>query len=77
MRLLETYELAAVTAAVERALTLAIADAGAVRLLLEQARQPEVAAFNLVGRPQLSALSLPPPDLTAYSYLTSRKGVKS
>jgi len=77
LRLLETYELAAVTAAVERALTLAIADAGAVRLLLEQAQQPVVAAFNLVGRPQLSAVSLPPPDLTAYSLLTARKGVKS
>jgi hypothetical protein len=77
LRLLETYELAAVTAAVERALTLAIADASAVRLLLEQARQPVVAAFNLAGRPQLSAVSLPPPDLTAYSNLTARKEVKS
>ena len=77
LRLLETHELAAVTAAMERALTLAIADADAVRLLLEQARQPVVGAFNLAGRPRLSAVSLPPPDLTAYTNLTSRKGVKS
>jgi transposase len=77
LRLLETYELSAVTAAVERALTLAIADAGAVRLLLEQARQPVVAAFDLAGRPPLSAVTLPPPDLTVYTNLTSRKGVKS
>ena len=77
LRLLETHELAAVTAAVERALTLAIADADAVRLLLEQARQPRVGGFDLAGRPQLSALRLPPPDLTVYANLTSRKGVKS
>jgi transposase len=77
LRLLETHELSAVTAAIERALTLAIADADAVRLLLEQARQPRVGAFNLAGRPQLSAVCLPPPDLTAYTNLTSRKGVKS
>jgi len=77
LRLLETHELAAVTAAVERALTLAIADADAVRLLLEQARQPRVGGFDLAGRPQLSALRLPPPDLTVYTNLTSRKGVKS
>jgi transposase len=75
LRLLETHELAAVRAAVERALTLAIADADAVRLLLEQARQPPVESFDLAGRSPLSALRLPPPDLTVYSNLTSRKGV--
>jgi hypothetical protein len=77
LRLLETHALAAVTAAVERALALAIVDADAVRLLLEQAHQQPAAVFDLAGRPQLSALRLPPPDLTAYSQLTSRKGVKS
>jgi hypothetical protein len=77
LRLLETHELAAVTAAVERALSLAIADADAVRLLLEQARQPVVGGFDLSGRPQLSGLRLPPPDLTGYTNLISRKGVKS
>jgi transposase len=77
LRLLETHALAAVTAAVERALTLAIVDADAVRLLLEQAHQQPVAGFDLAGRPRLSALRLPPPDLTAYTNLTSRKGVKS
>jgi transposase len=77
LRLLETHELTAVTGAVERALTLTVSDAEAVRLLLEQARQPVVGGFDLAGRPQLSALHLPPPDLTAYTVLTSRKGVKS
>jgi transposase len=77
LRLLETHELAAVTAAVERALTLTVSDAEAVRLLLEQARQPSVGGFDLAGRPQLLAVHLPPPDLAAYTALTSGKGVKS
>jgi hypothetical protein len=76
LRLLETHTLAAVTAAVERALALAIVDADAVRLLLEQAQQQPVAGFDLAGRPRLSALRLPPPDLTAYANLSPRKGVQ-
>lgn len=76
LRLLERHPLAAVVAAVERALTLAIADAEAVRLLLEQARQQPVGGFDLAGRPELLAVQLPPPDLTVYAQLTSRKGVK-
>jgi transposase len=76
LRLLETYDLAAVTAAVERALTLAVADADAVRLLLECAREQPAAGFDLTGRPQLLAVQVPPPDLAAYGALTSRKGVK-
>jgi transposase len=76
LRLLETHPLAAVTAAIERALTLAVADADGVRLLLEHAQQRPVAGFDLSGRPKLSAVNLPPPDLTAYGALTSGKGVK-
>jgi len=76
LRLLESHDLAAVTAAVERALALAVTDADAVRLLLERAQERPAAGFDLRGRPQLSAVSVPPPDLTAYSALTSGKGVK-
>jgi len=76
LRLLETHPLAAVTAAVERALTLAVADADCVRLLLEHAQQRPVAGFDLSGRPKLSAVSLPPPDLAVYGALTSGKGVQ-
>jgi transposase len=76
LRLLETHALTAVAAAVERALARAIVDAGAVRLLLEQARQQPVSPFDLAGRPQLRAVRLPPPDLTVYNSLTSNKGVK-
>ena len=76
LRLLETYDLAAVTGAVERALTLAVADADAVRLLLERARERPAAGFDLTGRPHLAAVRVPVPDLTAYGALTSTKEVK-
>jgi hypothetical protein len=76
LRLLETHALVAVTAAVERALTLAVADADGVRLLLQRAGEQPAAGFDLSGRPQLLAVCLPPPDLTAYGALTSGKGVK-
>jgi transposase len=76
LRLLETYDRAAVTAAVERTLALAVADAEAVRLLLERARERPTAGFDLSSRPQLRAVHVPPPDLAAYGALTSGKGVK-
>jgi transposase len=76
LRLLETYDPAAVTAAVERALTLAVADADAVRLLLERAAEQPAADFDLTGRPRLLAVRLPAPNLAAYSSLTSAKEVK-
>ncbi len=76
LRLLETYDLTAVTAAVERALALAVGDADAVRLLVERARERPAAGFDLTGRPQLLAVHVPPPDLAAYGALTSAKGVK-
>ena len=76
LRLLESYDLAAVTAAVERALALALIDADAVRLLLEGRRERPATSFDLTGRPQLLVVQVPPPDLSVYSSLTSRKGVK-
>jgi transposase len=76
LRLLEAHDLATVTAAVERALSLAVADADAVRLLLEGARERPATGFDLTGRPQLSAVRVPPPDLAAYGSLTSGKEVK-
>jgi transposase len=76
LRLLEGHDLAAVTAAVERALTLAVTDADAVRLLLEQAQERPAAGFDLTGRPRPRAAQVPPPDLAAYGSLTSGKGVK-
>ena len=52
------------------------ADADAVRLLLERARERPAAGFDLTGRPQLSAVRVPPPDLAAYGALTSGKEVQ-
>ena len=76
LRLLESHDLAAVTAAVERALALALIDADAVRLLLEGMRERPASSFDLTGRPQWLVVQVPPPDLSVYSSLTSRKGVK-
>jgi transposase len=76
LRLLEAHDLAAVTAAVERALALAVADADCVRLLLEHAREQPAAGFDLSGRPRLLAVCLPPPDLAAYGALASGKEVR-
>ena len=76
LRLLETHELPAVAAAVERALTLAVADADGVRLLLEHALERPAAGFDLSGRPKLQAVRVPPPDLAAYGALTKAKEVK-
>jgi len=77
LRLLEAHDQATVTAAVGRALRLAVTDADAVRRLLEQGRQQAPAGFDLSGRPALLAVHLPPPDLSAYTRLSSRKGVRS
>jgi hypothetical protein len=76
LRLLEAHDLAVVTAAVERALALAVTDADAVRLLLEHAREQPPAGFDRSGRPRLLAVCLPPPDLAAYGALTSGKEVR-
>jgi transposase len=76
LRLLEVHDPAAVTAAVERAASLAVADADAVRLLLECAREQPAAGFDLTGRPQLAAVRVLAPDLSLYGALTSGKEVK-
>jgi transposase len=76
LRLLETHELPAVTVAVERALSLTAVSADMVRVLLECAQEQPVPGYDLTGRPKLMAISLPVPDLSAYSNLTSRKEVK-
>jgi len=76
LRLLEGHDLAAVTAAVEQALALPVADADAVRLLLASAADQPAASFDLTGRPPRLAVRVPPPDLAAYGALTSGKGVQ-
>ena len=71
LRLLEGATLRELTRAVERALELGVADADAVRLILEHRREEPVGLFCLDGRPHLKLVAVPPPDLTAYRSLTA------
>src|SRR5262245_54790195 len=73
LRLLESCDLARLTIAVERALTLGVVDADAVRLVLDRQGEQPIKSFDLTGRPGLSAVQVPAPDLTAYSQLRSKE----
>jgi transposase len=69
LRLLERASSAEVTRAVGRALELGVADADAVRLILEHRREQPVGLFCLDGRPHLRSVAVPAPDLSAYASL--------
>ncbi len=69
LRLLEKHALADLTAAVERALTIGVTTADAVRVLLEVSREQPVRLFGLEGRPHLAGVSVPRPNLLAYRAL--------
>src|SRR5262245_51966510 len=71
LRLLEGASLEELTRAVGRALELGAADADAVRLILEHARERPVGLFCLDGRPHLQLVGVPAPDLTPYASLTA------
>jgi transposase len=71
LRLFEWAGLGELTGAIERALELGVADADAVRLILEHRREQPVGLFCLDGRPHLKAVAVPMPDLTAYTSLTA------
>jgi transposase len=71
LRLLERFRLGELTRAVERALELGVADADAVRLILEHRREQPVGLFCLDGRPHLKSVAVPTPDLGAYASLTA------
>jgi hypothetical protein len=71
LRLLERAGLGELARAVERALELGVADADAVRLILEHRREQPVGLFCLDGRPHLKLVAVPAPDLTAYSSLAA------
>jgi transposase len=71
LRLLEWAGPDELTRAVEAALELGVADAAAVRLILEHRREGPAGRFDLASRPHLPALDLPPPDLGAYARLRS------
>ena len=71
LRLLEWADLKDLTRAVEQALELGVADADAVRLILEHRRERPVGLFCLDGRPHLKLVSVPSPDLGGYASLTA------
>jgi transposase len=71
LRLLERATLPDLTRAVERALELGMADADAVRLILEHRREEPVGLFCLDGRPHLRLAGVPIPDLSAYASLAA------
>ena len=71
LRLLERASPPDLTRAVERALELGMADADAVRLILEHRREEPVGLFCLDGRPHLKLVGVPAPDLSAYASLTA------
>jgi transposase len=71
LRLLEHASLAELTRAVERALELGVADADAVRLILEHRREEPVGLFCLDGRPHLKLVAVPTPDLGVYASLAA------
>ena len=69
LRLLEWADPKDLTRAVAQALELGVADADAVRLILEHRRERPVGLFCLDGRPHLKLVSVPGPDLGGYASL--------
>jgi hypothetical protein len=69
LRLLEWASPGELTQALKRALELGTCDADAVRLILEHRREQPAPLFCLAGRPHLSLVGVPTPDLSAYMSL--------
>jgi transposase len=69
LRLLEKSRPRELAHAVGRALELGVADADAVRLILEHRREEPVGLFCLDGRPHLRSVAVPSPDLSVYASL--------
>jgi ABC-type arginine transport system ATPase subunit len=71
LRLLEWADPGELTCAVQRGLELGVADADAVRLILEHRRERPAGLFSLDGRPHLKSVAVPVPDLSAYASLAA------
>ena len=67
--LLEKATLEELAAAVEYAMSLGIADADTIRVVLEHKRESPVALFCLDSRPHLKLVHVPPTDIVAYASL--------
>jgi transposase len=70
LRLLESWPLAELKSAVDRALELGVIDSMAIRLILEGLRERPAAIFCLDGHPHLSHVRVEAPDLSAYSQIS-------
>jgi len=71
--LLERAALEELSAAVEYATSLGIADADTIRVILEHRKESPVALFCLDSRPHLKLVHVPPTDITAYASLLERE----
>ena len=69
LRLLESYRLNELAAAVEKTLEIGAITPDAVRLILEYQREEPIRFFRLDGRPHLQGVEIPPPKLTVYTSL--------
>jgi transposase len=69
LRLLERWDLPALTDAVEYALDIGVLDADAIRVIAEHRREEPVALFSLEGRPHLRTVSVETTDVAAYGAL--------
>ena len=72
--LLEKASLEELSAAVEYAMGLGIADADTIRVIVEHQRESPVALFCLDSRPHLKLVHVPPTDITAYASLLGQEG---
>jgi transposase len=71
LRLLESNDANELARAVQRTLELGVADASAVRLILEHQREQPASLFCLDDRPHLKGVTVPAPDLSAYASLVA------
>jgi transposase len=71
LRLLENATLAALTKAVESAITIGATGSDAIALILMHHTEQPVGLFSLDGHPHLKSVAIEPPDLTAYRALTA------
>jgi hypothetical protein len=69
LRLLEKFSLEQLTEAIEYALDIDVADADAVRTIVEHRAERPVAFFSLDGRPHLQVVRVESTDPAAYQAL--------
>jgi hypothetical protein len=71
LRLLENATLAELADAVDQALKIGATGSDAIGCILAHRAEQPVGLFALDGHPHLRAVSVEPPDLTAYRALTA------